>query len=264
MIGQVRRGRWAQPGPSSQRGQRLATSCFSTLWKAPAFPGHGAPPPSLLLRAWVPHHFSFPHPLPPCPAGWVPTYPTPPLSPSSPSFPISSPTPLFSLLLKSQSGPPRVRKRKLRQRQQGPTSHVCAPHPPASVSGHFPSFLPPLSLSVCLRCCPHLCLRLSLALPPGAYSVQPSRLPVPGPPATCPEVSSGAAGWRVPGPYGSLLPGLSPERDPQAQAGLPLSQSHFREQQTCLTGLRSAPDRPSRLCTEPGTQGRQGLNVTPD
>lgn len=73
-----------------------------------------------------------------------------------------------------------------------------------------------LCLSVCLCRCPHLYLRLSLALQPGAYSVQSSHhaLPVPGPPATCPEVSSGGAGWRFPGPYGSLLPGLSPERDP--------------------------------------------------
>lgn len=214
------RGRWALPGPSSQRGQRLATSCFSTFWKAPAFPGHGAPPPSLFLRAWVPHHFSFPHPLPPPTpgsAGWVLTYPTPPLSPSSPSFPIPSPTPLFSLLLKSQSGLPRVWKRKLRQRQQGPTSHVCAlPSLPLSLVT-FLLFCPlSLCLSVCLCRCPHLYLRLSLVFQPRAYSVQSSHhaLPVPGPPATCPEVSSGGAGWRVPGPYGSLLPGLSPEQDP--------------------------------------------------
>lgn len=45
-------------------GRDRAASCFSTFWKAPAFPGSGSAslPPS---RPWVRPHFSFLHPLPP-------------------------------------------------------------------------------------------------------------------------------------------------------------------------------------------------------
>lgn len=87
--------------PARGQGQGLATSCFSTFWKAPAFPGRSAPPPSPLLRARVPHHFSFLHPLPPSPVvdSRLPL-------PSSFPFSISSPALLFSLLLEPQSAPP--------------------------------------------------------------------------------------------------------------------------------------------------------------
>lgn len=212
----MRRGRWALPGPSSQRGQRLATSCFSTFWKAPAFPGHGAPPPSLFLRAWVPHHFSFPHPLPPRLSRLGSHLPHPSPLPLLPIFshPLSH-SPLFSPSRVPVRPPQGVEEETEAEAARSHKPRLCPPRPLSLVTFLLFCRLS-LCLSVCLCRCPHLYLRLSLALQPGAYSVQSSHhaLPVPGPPATCPEVSSGGAGWRFPGPYGSLLPGLSPERDP--------------------------------------------------
>lgn len=62
--GQVRWGRWARAWPCcASGGGDGAASCFSTFWKAPAFPSSGSTslPASQL---WVPHHFSFLYPLP--------------------------------------------------------------------------------------------------------------------------------------------------------------------------------------------------------
>lgn len=250
--------------PARGQGRGLATSCFSTFWKAPAFPGRGAPPPSPLLRARVPHHFSFLHPLPPSPV--VGSRLPLPSSPRLLSFShLFSGSPFFSPP-GDPVGASRVQNRK--PRQQGPTSHVRVPRPPVTFRL---SSAPTPSLS--LDRCP-LVPRFVPTSVPGSTSPPAHTEPTPPcpattpplcPPDTCPEASSvTGVGWRFPGPYSSLPPGLTGSWILPGSVRLPLSRGHFWEPQTCPTGLRSAPDRASRLSAGPGTPGLQGLNVTPD
>lgn len=200
------------------------------------------------------------------PAQWsVPGSLSPPLPASSP-FPISSPALLFSLLLETQSAPPGCRT----ENRGSKVPRAMSVSPGLRSLSVFP---PPPPPSLSLDRCP-LVPRFVPTSVPGSTSPPAHTEPTPPcpattpplcPPDTCPEASSvTGVGWRFPGPYSSLPPGLTGSWILPGSVRLPLSRGHFWEPQTCPTGLRSAPDRASRLSAGPGTPGLQGLNVTPD
>lgn len=233
VAGQVRPGRWAQPGPAGG-GRALPL---------PVSPHSGKPqcsqPPPSRLGTWVPHHFYFPWPLPPC---------------------HSVPSPLLASFLSSW----------------GPIRPFCGAAGETEAETARPAQAPELCL------CPwhlspitYLLLSLPLSLSPHTPSVPPSiSAPTSSPQRTADSAQSSHLALPVPGPTcrlpggvlrqcwpGSRILQLPPARpEPragpcQARPGLPLSQGNFREPQTRPTGLRSTPDRPSRLCAEAGMPG---------
>lgn len=179
-------------------------------------------------RAWVPHHFSFPHPLPlAAPQPW-PAAQFPP--PSSSSSPLSRP--LSRALLFSPLSPIKPFPWCRRETEAGPVQVTQAMSVLPGFSLRVPSLLPlpppPISVSLSLPFSIGQSVQTSISVsierPPSPLAKPPPPGPAATPslyaglPATCREVSLGSPGSRVAAHLAPSWPGLSPEQDPPGPA----------------------------------------------